>query len=157
MDSNKAEVIGLWLERVMRVFLGGLFVFSGYLKLRNPELFAIDVHNFKIVGDPWPSIVALTLPWLEVFCGVGLIVHRCYLGSLAILATSIFVFNLALGSAWIRGLEISCGCFGDSEEITNYAVAIGRNIVLLGIALALVAMDRGAWFWGHDEEPAEAT
>tara|TARA_R110002096_G_scaffold67332_9_gene163379 strand:+ start:9942 stop:10409 length:468 start_codon:yes stop_codon:yes gene_type:complete len=154
MDSEHAEKIGLWLERIMRIFLGGMFVFSGYLKVRNPELFAKSVLDFNIVGDPWPAIIGVTLPWLEIFCGIGLIIHRCYLGSLAILGTSIFVFNLALGSAWMRGLEISCGCFGDSEEVTNYALAIGRNIVLLGIALALVMMDRGAWFWGR-EEPAD--
>ena len=152
MQSDRADKIGTGLETVMRLFLGGLFVFSGVLKLRNPELFAIDVHNFKMVEDPWPTVIALTVPWLEVFCGLGLIARRCYYGSLVILAGSLFVFNIALASAWLRGLEISCGCFGDSDEITNYPLAIGRNIVLLGIAVVLVALDKGAWFWGDEAD-----
>ncbi len=127
----------------MRLFLGGLFIFSGVMKLKNPELFAIDIHNYQILTDPCPSLVALTLPWLEVFAGLGLIVRRCYLGGLVILAGSLIAFNLALGSAWIRGLEISCGCFGDSGETTNYPVAIGRNFVLFGIAVVLFWMEKG--------------
>ncbi len=125
----------------MRVFLGALFVLSGVLKLKNPELFAIDIHNFRIVRDPIPSLIALTLPWLEIFAGLALIARRIYLGALVVLLGSLAVFIVALGSAWIRGLEITCGCFGDSAETTNYPLAIARNLVLIGLAVFLMTME----------------
>src|SRR5438876_2033 len=56
-----------------------------HLSLANPVGFARDIDNYKIL--PWPAAVALALylPWLEILCGLALIVRRLYRGAILLL------------------------------------------------------------------------
>ena len=54
---------------------GGLFVYAGFLKLwgLGPMSFANDIRSFHILADPWVAWLAMSLPWLEIFCGLAVI------------------------------------------------------------------------------------
>jgi hypothetical protein len=41
-------------------------------------------------------------------------------------------FIVAIAAAWLRGLDISCGCFGSSEGETNYLWLILRDLLIVG-------------------------
>jgi hypothetical protein len=51
------------------------------------------------------------------------------------------VFLVGVGSAWARGLQIDCGCFGGGGEVaagrTGYPGEVARDVGLLLVALAL--------------------
>jgi hypothetical protein len=51
------------------------------------------------------------------------------------------VFLVAVGSAWARGLQIDCGCFGGGGQVaagrTAYPAEVARDAGLLVVALAL--------------------
>jgi hypothetical protein len=51
------------------------------------------------------------------------------------------VFLIALSSAWVRGLDIRCGCFGKDEVSTNYPMLLTRDALLLAAALVLVVVE----------------
>ena len=136
---------------VLRIAVGALFFYSGLLKVRNPINFLEDVRGFRafehlsevtgweIGASPWEAWVAMGLPWLEIFCGAALLFGIFTRGALAILCGAILVFIAALGSAWSRGLEITCGCFGDGfQEITNYPLTIALRVGLLAVAALLL-------------------
>jgi len=60
--------------------------------------------------------VAVTLPWVEWFCGI-LLVLGVFVRSVSALTTLLlFVFLAGMTSALWRGLEIHCGCFGSPQE-----------------------------------------
>jgi putative oxidoreductase len=119
----------------MRLVLGGTFIASGFLKLLQPILFSDAIRNFELIGDPWVAVAAVTLPWLELVSGLGVATRfrQIYRGSLLLLAVSLAVFIVAFAISWARGLEIRCGCFG-GEEVTNYPLAILRNLGLIALA-----------------------
>lgn len=123
----------------MRLLLGGTFLAAGFFKAKDPGLFALDIRNFELIGDPWVAVLALTLPWLELITGLGVAIRLpwIYRGSLLILAGTLLAFILALAISWMRGLEITCGCFGGGGEVTNYPIAILRNLILTGLAAVL--------------------
>lgn len=122
---------------VFRVALGLLFIWSGIAKMKNPMAFADDIRNFRIVSDPWPALLALYLPWVETICGIVVLVgKRLARGAAAILTMSLLVFIGAVAAAWVRGLDISCGCFGTSEAI-NYPVKLLQNTALLAVAVVI--------------------
>src|SRR2546427_11479469 len=104
-----AKVKFVW--RIMDLIVGGVFIYAGALKAFDPVQFASDIDNYKIL--PWSVSVALAfyLPWLETFCGLGLVFRFFYRGALSILTALILVFTLATIAARIRGLDITCGCF----------------------------------------------
>ena len=118
----------------------------GQLSLANPAEFASDIDNFKIL--PWPVSVALAfyLPWLEIFCAVGLVFRFLYRGALAILTALIVVFTLAIIAAKIRGLDITCGCFGHASQRWSFPAHLGTNLGILAglILLCWVAAKRTA-------------
>lgn len=123
----------------LRIILGGYFILSGLYKIQYPGDFALEILKYRIVGDPWIALMALSLPWLELFAGVGVVVHRLYAGSLLMISGMLVVFIIALGSLIARNMDNEeCGC-GFLE--TTPALGIARNLVLLTIAVVLGVID----------------
>ena len=121
---------------IVALLFGALFIWSGIAKLKDPITFADNVRNFQVVGDPIAPAVALFLPWIEVFAGIALMSGRFARGGSFILMGLMVFFTLLMGISWIRGLDITCGCFGDND-IVNYPVKMTQNIVLLAVGFAL--------------------
>lgn len=121
---------------MLRLVFGALFIFSGIMKLKDPISFADAVRNFRLIGDPIAPAMALFVPWVEVIAGIAVMLDRFVKGGSFLLVTSLLVFTLAIAVSWARGLDISCGCFGQNEEL-NYPVKIVQNIILLATGIAI--------------------
>lgn len=125
----------------LRLAIGGLFVYSGVAKIIDPLGTTDSVRNYALLADPWITVVALLLPWVEIIAGALLLVARCLPGALAVVAASAVVFVAAIGSAWWRGLDISCGCLGSGgggSGPVHYAWH------LAGLTALLIAC---GWLW----------
>lgn len=124
---------------LLRLALGGIFIYAGALKIVDAASFASAVHNFQLT--PWTVsvIIAVYLPWLEIFAGLALILRRLPLGAALALVILNAVFLIALTSAWGRGLDISCGCFGKEEHKiqTHFPQLFLRDAALLAAAITL--------------------
>src|SRR5438093_692130 len=97
--------------RIVALIIGGTFIYAGLIKAMDPVGFANDIDNYKIL--PWPLAVRLAfyLPWLEMLCGLALILRFFYRGGLFILTGLTFVFIAASVVAKVSLLDITCGCF----------------------------------------------
>src|SRR5436190_22648922 len=126
------------LSRILDFILAGIFIYAGALKAFDPVQFASDIDNYKIL--PWPVSVALAfyLPWLEIFCALGLVFRFLYRGALSILSVSIVVFTLATIAAKVRGLDITCGCFGHASQHWSFPSHLATNLAILAGLLALL-------------------
>jgi putative oxidoreductase len=125
--------LGVWrvLSRILDFVLAGIFIYAGALKAFDPVQFASDIDNYKLL--PWPVSVALAfyLPWLEIFCAVGLAFRFSYRGALSILGASIVVFTFATIAAKVRGLDITCGCFGHASQHWSFPAHLITNLAIL--------------------------
>lgn len=121
---------------ILRLAFGGLFIFSGVMKLKDPIFFADVVRNYQLIGDPIAPALALLVPWIEIFAGIAVMLERFVRGGSFILTGALMVFTLAIAISWIRGLDITCGCFGQNEEL-NYPVKMVQNILLLAVGIAI--------------------
>jgi uncharacterized membrane protein YphA (DoxX/SURF4 family) len=123
--------------RIVDFIVAGIFIYAGVLKAFDPVQFASDIDNFKLL--PWPVSVALAfyLPWLEIFCGLGLVFRFFYRGALSILTVLILVFTLAIIAAKVRGLDITCGCFGHASQHWSFPSHLATNLTILAALLAL--------------------
>jgi putative oxidoreductase len=130
-----AKVKFAW--RIADVIVGGVFIYAGAIKAFDPIRFASDIDNYKIL--PWAISVRLAfyLPWLEILCGVALIVRRLYLGGLSILTTLTSIFIIATVAAKVRGIDITCGCFGHASKNWSFSTHLALDLVILGGLLAL--------------------
>lgn len=129
-----------WLRHALALLFGGVFAYAGVLKLRDPSVFLNDIRSFDLLPDPYAAWLALGLPWLEVFAGLAVITGLLRQGGLLLLNAALVGFFIAIGSAWWRGLDITCGCFGGDASKSNYTELFIRDGLLLTLGLALMWM-----------------
>ena len=132
-------------RELTRMILGGLFVYAGVQKALDPFHFSVDIQNYRLIPIDGASALALYLPWLEIVCGSALIFRRWQRGALLVLTVLMGVFIFALGQAWARGLDVTCGCFGHPEVGRSYWGWMLRDF---GIWIAL-----GWTFWEERRDP----
>jgi putative oxidoreductase len=130
-----------------RLGLGALFLVAGALKLRDPYAFALEISNYQFFPAlaPW---LAVALPSTEIVVGVALVAGpRAWARAGALVAALMLgAFTVAATSAVVRGVNISCGCFGaDSGPITWLTVL--RDLALIAAALWVYARPDHAPRW----------
>jgi hypothetical protein len=134
MDFFRSNII----RRIVDLIIGGVFIYAGVIKALDPIGFANDIDNYKIL--PWAIGVRLAfyLPWLEILCGLALIARRLYLGGLSILTALISIFIVATVAAKVRGLDITCGCFGHASKDWSFTSHLAVDLLLLSAVLFLL-------------------
>ena len=101
------------------------------MKLWNLQAFYEALQNYHLGSDGVLKLGTYVLPVLEIACGMALFIKAVRLGALNLIGLMIVLFEVYLISAWLRDLDISCGCFGDSETSTNLLLHIAGNVALL--------------------------
>lgn len=131
-----------YMWRIVDLIVGGIFIYAGVIKALDPVQFANDIDNYKAL--PWFISVRLAfyLPWLEIFCGLAVIFRFLYRGGLSILSALIAVFVGATIAAKMRGLDISCGCFGHASKNWNFAQHMAVDLAILAALIALLFANR---------------
>ncbi|MBC8756524.1 DoxX family protein [Kordia sp. YSTF-M3] len=126
-----------------QLFVGGLFIFSGFIKLNDPvgfsfkltDYFAEDVLNLEFLS-PYALWIALFVVILEVILGVMILLSLykkpvlwCLLGLI------IFFTFLTFYSAYFNKVT-DCGCFGDFWKLTPWE-SFTKDIILLFFIIIL--------------------
>lgn len=126
------------LLHLLRVALGLFFLIVGFLKLRDLDGFTEDIFNYQILFPPFDGYAAYLVAWLEVIAAAAVIIgHRGALGGLVLIGGMLTTFIIALSIAAAKGLNINCGCFGSSDQPTNFPLHIGLNSSLLLLTFVL--------------------
>ncbi|MCC6429059.1 MAG: DoxX family membrane protein [Phycisphaerales bacterium] len=137
---------GGFILLVLRLVLGGLFVFAAYVKLTGPLDFSDSVKAFKILPDHLAQLATFAVPWTEMVCGLALIVG-CWTRSAALLVSVLLaVFIAGIISVLWRGLTVNCGCFGKLQPFCTGPLGwcnIGQNAGMLGMGLVLAVFGGG--------------
>jgi uncharacterized membrane protein YphA (DoxX/SURF4 family) len=132
---------GPWLATVARLVLGGVFVVAGVLKMPDPVAAVRAVRAYRLLPEPLVAPVAFGLPVLEIAVGLALLLGVFVRTAAIASAVLLVVFLVGVGSAWARGLQIDCGCFGNGGQVaagqTAYPLEVLRDGALLLVALAL--------------------
>jgi uncharacterized membrane protein YphA (DoxX/SURF4 family) len=129
------------LGLLLRLGLGGLLAVAGALKLRDPSGFAVEIANYQLLPALAPYLAA-ALPVTEILLGLGLVLFpRAWRRPAALgVAALLMTFALAVASAYFRGINIACGCFGGGGDAIG-PLTLLRNLGLLVAVAALVVLD----------------
>ncbi len=114
----------------IRIILGGIFIYAGILKMRNPAAFATAIDSFRIVPRACIAPLAILLPPLEMLAGTLWLINRATVAAATTILGLCVLFALALGTAIARGLPTSCGCFGAALDGTSPIAALLRDLLL---------------------------
>jgi len=99
--------------------IGALFVYASLDKIWDPGAFAEAIYNYRLLPEVLLHSAAIMLPWLELICGILLIMNVYPETSAGLILAMLLVFTLAIVSAIARGLDFSCGCFNLNSDTRN--------------------------------------
>jgi uncharacterized membrane protein len=127
------------LMLALRFLVAGIFVYAGCEKLIHPARFAEAIAEYQILtSSSFIRLISFALPSIEILCGVGLFYRGTASISTAGIAGLLLMFIAAIIYAAVRGLEITCGCFGESAMEGNAGfLRLMEDVVLLAITLFL--------------------
>jgi uncharacterized membrane protein YphA (DoxX/SURF4 family) len=125
-----------------RLILAIIFFYASIEKIADPGEFAVAIYNYQLLPDIAVNVLAVILPWLEIIIATCLLTGF-YVRGAALISSALFLtFATALTINLLRGLDISCGCFGASSGNINWFY-LGRDLSLLAISIFVMVYDRG--------------
>lgn len=139
-----------WGGLVARLVVGGVWIIAGWLKIPDPAESVRAVRAYQLLPEAIVPAVGYALPPLELVIGLLLIVGLATRLTAAVSAVLQVAFIIGIASAWSRGLQIECGCFGGGGTTVEDATAaypwdIARDVGLFLLSAALVIWPRTAW------------
>jgi uncharacterized membrane protein YphA (DoxX/SURF4 family) len=136
-----------FIDQFSRFFVGGLFIFSGLIKLNDPigtqikmeeyfEVFAQDFGSFFSAFIPWSLEIGMIMIVLELALGVAILLYyRMNLTTWILLLLMVF-FTFLTGYSAILNKVTDCGCFGDAIKLTPWQ-SFWKDIILMVFVLHL--------------------
>jgi putative oxidoreductase len=137
MNAQRGKVRRSILWPALALLIGALFVWTGAMKAWDPMMFSNDISHYQILSYPLAIRLAFYLPWLEIVCGLALIFGWLRPGAVAILTALTVVFIGASIVARMRGIDVTCGCFGSAGKGLTFSWHLAIDFALLGGLLAL--------------------
>ncbi|SIQ34945.1 BT_3928 family protein [Maribacter ulvicola] len=134
-----------YLVGVVRIFVGVLFIISGFIKLNDPVGFSFKLEEYfsqGVLDLPFLTPFALTISILvviaEVMVGIMLILgYKRKITIWTLIAMIVFFTFLTFYSAYFNKVT-DCGCFGDAIKLTPWE-SFTKDVVLLVLILIIYA------------------
>jgi uncharacterized membrane protein YphA (DoxX/SURF4 family) len=129
-----------WLTVRVQIALGVLFVAAALPKIVDPPAFAHMIYNYKLVPGSFLNLMALFMPWLELLCGVALILGIWRRTAAVIVGALLVVFIVAIGINLVRDNAVNCGCFdvGSMNKTHDQLIDEMRWVVIRDILMLLM-------------------
>ncbi len=139
-----------YLYHGSRMLIALVFLYAGSMKAQDIVAFAGQIAQYQLLPYAWNYVVAGILPYLELLCGVLLLVNQRVRPATLVLFVLNLMFIAVLASAVIRGFDIDCGCFNSAaEHPTTPLTALLRDVGLLVLMIL-------TWVLAGSQEQAAA-
>ncbi|MGB2386710.1 MAG: BT_3928 family protein [Flavobacteriaceae bacterium] len=131
------------LTPISRIFVGILFIISGFIKLNDPlgfsyklqEYFSAEVLNLPFL-EPYALAISVFVVVFEVVLGVFLLIgYKPKFTLWSLLLMIVFFTFLTFYSAYFDKVK-DCGCFGDALKLTPWE-SFTKDVVLLALILII--------------------
>jgi uncharacterized membrane protein YphA (DoxX/SURF4 family) len=131
-----------WFGFLARMVVGIVWVWAALAKLPDPAGSVRAVRAYDLLPEAIVPTIGHGLPMVEVLVG-AILVLGIFTRPTSVVSSLMFVaFVIGIASAWARGLQIDCGCFGgggfDASATSKYPWEIARDGGLLLLSLYLV-------------------
>lgn len=124
---------------LVRIVLGVVFIFASFEKIADPTAFAASISGYRIVASDPALMIGTVLPWIELLCGLGLLLGLFVRGSALLALIMLSLFTVVVLSALVRGLDISCGCYTQDPSAERIGWwKVGENAVLILMSLLVL-------------------
>lgn len=132
-EARHSKVQGF--DDVSSWVIGVTLLLSGVPHFGNPYYFLGSVYAYDLVNPGLGQLVAMVLPVLQLVLAVCLVTRLMRDGAHLIVLLMLVGFAALQTTAKLRGLDISCGCFGSSEETIGwFSLSVIYGLLILSLA-----------------------
>jgi uncharacterized membrane protein YphA (DoxX/SURF4 family) len=128
---------------VLRLAIGAIFLVAGVSKVGHAAEFAAQIAGFQLLPQAVIAPMALVLPFLEILLGGYLVVGLFTRASAWVAVLLLALFDGAIASAVVRGMTVSCGCFGPNDKTVTTWGEVARDAVFVLLALIIALRPPG--------------
>jgi uncharacterized membrane protein YphA (DoxX/SURF4 family) len=135
-----------WVAVLLRVLLGGVFIFAGFSKLVLPHAEVIaHIQQYQMLPGWMVSIAATFLPWIEIGSGTALLVGFYTTPTALLIAVQLVNFSALMVLVLAAGIPIEdCGCFGNLGLPETPLQVLIRDLIMLVFLLPILYRQRDA-------------
>lgn len=130
-----------WPALVFRIYIGGLFIYAAMYKINYAGEFATTIASYRLVPYVLVNVSAVILPWVELVCGLLLIVGFRTRAAALILGVLMALFMAAIVVNLYWKSPIGCGCFRTIEDPISWRTVV-RDAAWLGMIIHVFFYDR---------------
>ncbi len=142
------------LELLFRFFLGITFIYSSFHKIYEPAMFAKIIYGYSLLPNELINIVAIILPFAELFSGIFLISGIFPKSGALMINIMLLVFITAISFNLIRGHEFDCGCFSlkNSSHGSSSLQLLIRDFFYFGAGIFILRFNAKRKFCLYDKK-----
>ena len=133
-----------WVVLALRLALGAIFIVAGFSKAGHADQFAAQIAGFRLLPQFAIAPLAIALPYLELLLGAYLILGLFSRISAWTAVALLAIFDGAIASAVVRGMTVSCGCFGPTDTTVTTWTEVARDAVFVLLAVIVALRPPGA-------------
>ncbi|MFC4945953.1 MauE/DoxX family redox-associated membrane protein [Pseudonocardia sp. GCM10023141] len=139
-----------WLTTIGRLVLGGVWIVAGASKITDLAASVRATRAYDLLPELAAQVVGAALPAVEILLGILLVIGAGVRAVAVVSAVLMAGFVVGIASAWARGLQIDCGCFGSGGQLAagaspTYGWELIRDGALLLLAILLALWPVGRW------------
>jgi uncharacterized membrane protein YphA (DoxX/SURF4 family) len=129
---------------ILRSIVGYVFSSSGISKLNfGIKNFHNNIIGYELVPKSVASILAFTIPWIEILLGIALIIGLLIQTTALVACSVLLLFTTALAINIMRGKKHDCGC--SSKPIPISWSLVTRNLLLVLLLVCIGFFEKGNW------------
>lgn len=135
--DNRTRALDI-VSFVARFYMAYIWIVAGLSKIFESTMTTTQtIQAYEIFTPQWSYYLAHLIGPLELAGGL-LLLFGVFLRRSAMVGNIVLVlFIIGVGQAWLRGLELNCGCFTATEAVTNYELeyfqTILRDVFYIGL------------------------
>lgn len=122
-----------------RLLVGSVLTIAGLLKLQDgSSRFLQSVLAYGLVKGRAARLMASYLPWLEVGCGLFLLLGLFLPVTALVSFGLLMIFTTAVVTAIVREKRVDCGCFSTTHRRNYVRWKLSyRNLVMMGLSVII--------------------
>jgi uncharacterized membrane protein YphA (DoxX/SURF4 family) len=125
-----------WLGLLLRVYVGGIFIYASMYKINFPGEFAETIASYQLLPFWAVNLVALVMPWVELVSGVLMVLGIRTKSAAAVVGGMLVLFSGVILFTLLRGIPIGCGCFTSVEDPLGWDT-LGRDLLWLAMTFQI--------------------
>ena len=122
-------------DLIVTWIFGAILLISAFPHWQNPYYFLGSVYGYKLVDPGIGQITAMALPVVQLGLAFFLLTRTLLNAAHLVTLGLFFCFATVQTTAYLRGLDITCGCFGPGHESTIGPVSLSFIFSLLALSI----------------------